>query len=62
METEGFQCRREANARFLDRDGLDYVYCDRYEGGIVKRRWQVAAVYREGKVVEVLASTGLVGP
>ncbi len=62
MEREGFQCRRKANAEFLDRGGLDYLYCNRYEGGIVKRRWQVAVVHREGKVVEVLASTGLVGP
>jgi hypothetical protein len=62
MEGEGFQCRREANTKFLDRGGLDYLYCNRYEGGIVKRRWQVAVVHRGGKVVEVLASTGLVGP
>ena len=62
MEGEGFQCRREANAKFLDRGGLDYLYCNRYGGSIVKRRWQVAVVHRGGKVVEVLASTGLVNP
>ncbi len=62
MEAEGFECRREANSTFLDRDELDYLYCNRYEGGIVKRRWQVAVVYRDDKVVEVLASTGLIGP
>jgi hypothetical protein len=62
MEQEGFACSREANAEFLDRKGLDYLYCDRSEGGIVQRRWQVAVVHRDGKVTEVIASTGLVGP
>lgn len=62
MEWEGFACSRSTNAKFLNREGLDYVYCDRSEGGAVQRRWQVAVVYRDGKVVEVLASTGLVGP
>ena len=63
MEREGFKCSRSTNAAFLDRTGLDYVYCDRWEAsGFVKRRWQVAIVHRDGKVTEVLASTGLVGP
>lgn len=63
MEREGFKCSRSTNAEFLDRKGLDYIYCDRSEGsGFVQRRWQVAVVHRDGKVVEVLASTGLVGP
>jgi len=63
MEREGFACSRNTNAEFLDRKGLDYVYCDRSEGsGFVQRRWQVAVIHRDGKVVEVLASTGLVGP
>jgi len=63
MEREGFQCSRSTNEAFLDRKGLDYLCCDRSEGsGVVQRRWQVAVVHRDGKVVEVLASTGLVGP
>jgi hypothetical protein len=63
MEREGFTCTRTADGKFLDREGLDYVYCDRSEGeGVVQRRWQVAIVHRDGKVAEVLASTGLVGP
>jgi hypothetical protein len=63
MEREGFKCSRSSNAAFLDRTGLDYVYCDRSEGsGAVQRRWQVAVVHRGGKVTEVLASTGLLGP
>ena len=63
MEREGFGCSRSTNAEFLDHKGLDYIYCDRSEGGgIVQRRWQVAVVHRDGKVTEVIASTGLVGP
>jgi hypothetical protein len=62
MEREGFACSRKTNAEFLDRMGLDYVDCDRSEGGIVRRRWQVAVVHRDGKVTEVIARTGLVGP
>jgi hypothetical protein len=62
MEREGFDCRRETNAEFLDRKGLDYIYCDRSEGGVVRRRWQVALVHRDGQITEVIASTGLVGP
>ena len=63
MEREGFKCSRTIAGQFGDRKGLDYVYCDRSEGGVwVQRRWQVAIVHRGGKVTEVLASTGLVGP
>ena len=63
MEREGFTCSRNSNKPFLDRKRLDYIYCDRSDGsGFVQRRWQVAVVHRDGKVVEVLASTGLVGP
>ena len=62
MEREGFACSRESNAEFLDRKGLDYIYCDRSEGGRIQRRWQVALVHRDGKIAEVIASTGLVGP
>ena len=63
MEREGFTCSRSNNEAFLDRKGLDYVHCDRSDGsGFVQRRWQVAVVHKDGKVVEVLATTGLVGP
>lgn len=63
MEREGFACTRSTNAAFLDRKGLDCIHCDRSEGsGWVQRRWQVAVVHRDGKVTEVIASTGLVGP
>jgi hypothetical protein len=62
MEREGFKCSSSTNAAFGDRTGLDYVTCDRLEGSEpVRRRWQVAVVHQSGKVVEVLASTGLIG-
>src|SRR5262245_50464512 len=62
MEREGFDCYREADGATIGRPGLGYIYCNRSDGVAIKRRWQVAVVHRDGKVVDVLASTGLVGP
>ena len=63
MEREGFQCTRETNANFLDREGLDYISCKRVDGfGLVTRQWRIAVVHRDGKVVEVLAERWLLGP
>jgi hypothetical protein len=62
MTSEGFACRHTADGAFLDRRGLSYLSCDRSTGVVVQRRWQVAIGARDGKVDEVLASTGLIGP
>ncbi len=63
MEREGFKCSRSVNEAFRDRKGLDYIHCDRSDGSrLVQRRWQIAIVHRDGKVVEALATAGLVGP
>jgi hypothetical protein len=67
MESEGFRCQEYVNSPCARgdevREGLDFLHCDRSDGGwIVQRRWQVALVHRDGRVTEVLASTGLVGP
>lgn len=65
MESEGFKCSMKANGQFLDRDGIDYLYCDRHDGGyfdFVVRRWQIAIVYENGHVVEIITATGLIGP
>jgi len=63
MEREGFHCTEKTNSSFSeDRTGIDYLYCGRSEGLIVQRKWMVAIVHRKGKVVEVLANTGLIGP
>jgi hypothetical protein len=62
MEKEGFHCSRQTNTSFGGRIGIDYLWCDRSDGGVVKRRWQVAIVHQNGKVSEILATTGLVGP
>ena len=59
---EGFACTRKTNADFLDRKELEYIYCDRSEGGMVKRRWQLAVVIKDGRVAEIITCTGLVGP
>jgi hypothetical protein len=65
MEREGFRCSRKSNSEFAALEGRrDYLYCDRSEGEMasVDRRWQVALVHRGGKIVDVSATTGLVGP
>jgi hypothetical protein len=62
MEQEGFECSEVTNGSFVGRDGIDYLYCDRRDGSPVARRWQVAIVHRGGLIVEVLATTGLIGP
>ena len=62
LEQEGFQCSRHTNDTFQGHKGVDYIYCDREGGWLIYRRWQLAIVHRDGKVVEVLASTGLVWP
>lgn len=61
MEQEGFRCSRSTNQPFGDRENLNYIYCDRSEGFLVLRRWQVAIVHHDDRVVEVLAGTGLIG-
>jgi hypothetical protein len=62
MEREGFRCTEQANQALGDRTGLEWLYCDRSEGsGLVTRRWQVLVIHRGGKVVDVRASTGLIG-
>jgi hypothetical protein len=61
MEREGFKCKREQNAGFLERKGLDYIYCERTSGFGFTRDWRVAVVHRNGKVVEVLANTWING-
>jgi hypothetical protein len=63
MEQEGFTCSQTVNGEWGERKGVDYLYCDRTEGGaVVSRRWQVAICHADGKVTEVLANTGLIGP
>ena len=63
MESEGFACSRNVNQE--DGVGLDYLYCDRSDGGLfswVSQRWQVSVFHRDGKVIEVKANTWWVGP
>jgi hypothetical protein len=65
MERNQFRCLDQRNAAWGDRQGLDYVHCDKEvdAGWPILRRWQVALVHvGSGQVQEVLVSTGLVGP
>jgi len=62
MEQRGFACSMVTNGAFGTHRGVDYIFCDRREGTIVKRRWQAALVLVEGRVSEVQVTTGLVGP
>ena len=62
MEQHGFTCSLVTNGTFADLHGIDYVYCDRQEGGVVQQRWQAALISVEGKVSAVRVETGFVGP
>ena len=65
MERNQFRCLSQLNAAWGERQGLDYMYCDKEVdvGRPIVRRWQVAIVHdRRSRVQEVLVSTGLVGP
>ena len=68
MVREGFQCLRTTNADFAEQDRvyhhIDYVSCDRTDsaGFPVTRRWQIALVYENEHISDVLVSTGLIGP
>ena len=62
MKDQGFTCQKERNADFNERKGLDYLYCDRTEGSIVRTDWRIAIVDRNGKVSEVIAQRFLTGP
>lgn len=48
-----------------DENGLSRLWCSRQEKSgsfLVARKWQVTLKHRDGKVVEVLAKHGLIGP
>lgn len=64
MEREGFKCSVTRNGSYSDRDGIDYIYCDRHDrvDAWVSRRWQIALVLEGDAVVDVFVSHGLIGP
>ena len=68
MAQEGFQCVRTTNADRAEQERVyhhfDYLYCDRTDsaGLPVTRRWQIALLYENDHITDVLVSTGLVGP
>lgn len=73
LKTHGFRCEPMKKADFAPQapagdpsawEGIDYVYCDLRQpmGSLQARRWQIALVERDGRLVDVGVSTGLIGP
>lgn len=63
MQAAGFVCTLYKQQPFNVRgEKLDYLFCDRSEGLVVQRRWQIALVLHHARVSEIRASTGLIGP
>lgn len=66
LRERGFEVVRMTDASFVEgqhvREHADFIYGDRMDGCIVKRRWQVAAVLNGDSVSEIVVSTGLEGP
>jgi hypothetical protein len=64
MMKNDFSCRLETNATFGNQSGIDFLYCDKQAGvdRVVGRRWQVALLEKDGKVLDVLVTTGFLGP
>jgi hypothetical protein len=65
MQQQGFVCSIK-HGDFQDGSNVvknaDFIYCDKSEGSIVQRRYQVALVLTDSKVSAVKLSSGLVGP
>jgi hypothetical protein len=58
---------REQLQRMFERTsgerGADFLWCDRYRGLIVARRWQITIVPRDGKLTRIKEpTTALSGP
>ena len=64
LERQGFACELASNATFGGNERLDYVHCDRSTQADVSvaRRSQVALVLTGGRISDVRAATGLIGP
>ena len=70
MEQNGFACTQMkdeefatfVNGRQITHLKAKFLYCDREQGWIIQKRWQIAIVHRDNRVVEVHASYGLTGP
>ena len=64
MEGQGFKCSVTKNGSWDKHEHVDYLYCTRSEkeAFLVDRRWIIALIYRDDKVVKIEANTGLVGP
>ena len=63
LEREGFRCAL-THGPFAEHPATDYLWCDATvgAGSPVTRRWQVAVFEDSGRVRDVAAKTGLIGP
>lgn len=67
MEQNGFTVRESSGTFAGMPEGLagkPFLYCDRERraGLFISRRYQAALVIEDGKIVGIVATTGLVGP
>jgi hypothetical protein len=64
LTREGFACAPVRHASFGGSDSLTYAYCNASAsvGSPVSRRWQLALVDSAGRLLDVRAKTGLIGP
>jgi hypothetical protein len=64
MQQQGFACSIK-HGDFKDGSNMvknaDHIYCDKSEGSIIQRRYQVALVLTDSKVSTVKLSSDLVG-
>ncbi|GEM_PF-1841470 len=64
LQSKRFEVSLEFGQAFTEegkvRRNLDYLYGDRHDGFIFQRRWQVAVVFKENKVTEILVSTAII--
>ena len=59
----GLQCKPVARGWTNNvSDKTEFLFCSHQAGGLVQRRWRVAVLPLSGKVADVRATVGLVGP
>lgn len=63
MQASGFECVFQWHGSWGGENNLNYLYCNRQDGGwMVQRVWQVAVMMQGVTVGDVRVATGLMGP
>lgn len=62
MKALGLRCAPAKGWTGNIRDTTEFYFCSFQVGRLVARRWQVGLLPREGRIVDVVARVGLVGP